>query len=614
MLIQLLLVFCGAAIAGASVALAGADESPPYRMPAVYVSASRIAAASADEAVVVPGRNLLILDAAEIARRAPQTLADLLAGLPGVDARTRGPFDVQTDLEINGATFSQVLVLVDGMRVSDPQTGHHTLNLPLAPQDLERVEVVYGPGSSLHGPDAFGAVVNLVPRSDPAASVLLATRVGRSLDDSLGVAAVGSEASLRYGWGGEWGRLWVAAGKARSDGYRDDTDLDSDRILISAQLAAAGGQLHLLTGVADKEFGANDFYAPFPSKEWTQAQLYSARLQRLLGGHAFTGRVSYRRHRDRFILFVDNPDFYDNRHVNKTATAELHGEVASGSWGTVVVGGEFTREVIDSNNLGEHRQNRGALFGEYRGQRRGLGLSAGLRLDRHEGFGWEASPSLAGSLGPPQRRLFASVGRSYRAPSFTEFYYEDPNHNGNADLGAERAWSFESGFEVAPSPAVHVRAAAFARLEENLVDYIRPQDTPPWEARNLGEMRTSGVNLLAAGTWKTARVDVDYAWVDKEQTLDPGLESKYVFTHPRHQLGVRLHQQLTSSVAAAWHVTARERQRQKDYALIGVVVTRSVAYGEVRFHISNLTDERYEAVAGAPMPGRWLALEARLDL
>ena len=152
-----------------SVAFASESANPAedaaYLMPTVYVSASRLppAGAQMDKAADAV-RNVIVLDSAEIARRAPESISDLLSSLPGVDTRTRGPFGVQTDLEVNGATFSQVLVLVDGMRVNDPQTGHHTLNLPLAPQDLERVEITYGAGSAVHGPDAFAAVVNLVPK------------------------------------------------------------------------------------------------------------------------------------------------------------------------------------------------------------------------------------------------------------------------------------------------------------------------------------------------------------------------------------------------------------------------------------------------------------------
>ena len=128
-----------------------------YLMDTVYVSASRLSA--------TPGtskRLITVLDSAAIAQTGAHSIAELLSQLAGVHSRTRGPLGVQTDLAMAGATYSQVLVLLDGMRMNDPQTGHHTLNTPLRPQDLQRIEIVYGAGSAVHGPDAFGGVVNPV--------------------------------------------------------------------------------------------------------------------------------------------------------------------------------------------------------------------------------------------------------------------------------------------------------------------------------------------------------------------------------------------------------------------------------------------------------------------
>jgi len=587
-----------------------------YNMPTVYVSASRIPMNGLNNA----GRKVVVLDADEIARRAPNTLAELLAGLPGFDSRTRGPLDVQTDLEVNGATYSQVLILVDGVRVNDPQTGHHTMNLPFAPGDLERVEVVYGAGSSIHGPDAFGAVVNLVPLKEAATRLDLSSSWGRPLDDSLRVVGRGNTATLRHGWKRNWGSVWFAAETGLSEGYRYDTDFNTDRFLLSTTLPVANGRISLLFGVRDKEFGANDFYAPYPSKEWTQAWLYNARYNGSLGSRSLTGTVSYRRHRDRFVLWVDNPDRYDNRHVNEMATVNLHTELSSGSWGSVIAGGEMGREEIDSNNLGKHEQNRGALFSECHINAGSANITAGLRVDHHQRFGWEASPSIGMRYGPAKLHWFASAGRAYRAPSFTELYYEDPGNNGNADLTAERVWSIENGLQWQTSEFVSFRSTAFLRLEDNLIDYVRiipdgdETEIPPWNAMNLGKMRSVGINHQASMTWGRTQAQFDYSWIDKEQTLRPEYESKYVFAHPRHQLGIRLHQELTDGMSTGWHLSHKKRRQDEDYTLVNLVIKYKMSHGPLLLRVSNLTDIRYEAVAGAPMPGRWFSLETQMEL
>ncbi|MDA0334325.1 MAG: TonB-dependent receptor plug domain-containing protein, partial [bacterium] len=188
---------CGGLVLGVlSVCGTGAyawDAAEALILPEVVVSASRLGSDIASTT-----HDMLIIDAEEIARLAPASITELLGSLPGIDLATRGPWGVQADLTIDGSTFSQVLILVDGVRVNDPQTGHHNLNLALDPADLERVEVLYGAGSAVHGPDAFGGVINLVPKSSVQPRADVAARWGASLDDAA--SGVASDASLRWGW------------------------------------------------------------------------------------------------------------------------------------------------------------------------------------------------------------------------------------------------------------------------------------------------------------------------------------------------------------------------------------------------------------------------------
>ncbi|HID99484.1 MAG TPA: TonB-dependent receptor, partial [Thiotrichaceae bacterium] len=80
----------------------------------------------------------------------------------GVDLRERGTFGVQGDLSIRGANFSQVLILINGIKVYDPQTAHHNLDIPVSLSDVERIEILNGHGSSIYGENAFGGVINIV--------------------------------------------------------------------------------------------------------------------------------------------------------------------------------------------------------------------------------------------------------------------------------------------------------------------------------------------------------------------------------------------------------------------------------------------------------------------
>jgi len=588
--------------------LQAADPTDPVRLPEVIVSASRLGGELAS-----PTRDLIVIDAAEIARRAPASITELLGSLPGVDIRTRGAWGVQADLEIDGSTFSQVLILLDGVRVNDPQTGHHNLNLALDPADLERVEVLYGSGSAVHGPDALGGVINLVPKSSVQPRADIAARWGASLDDVA--SGVANDASLRWGWQGAWGSAWVSGGKRRSDGYREGTDFDENRVFAHTTLPIGGGQLSMEAGVQDKVFGARDFYAPKPSREWTTMQSASITFR----GSAFrngavTVRGYGRRHRDRFVLIAADPAVYDNRHRSLLAGTEGFVRLPVGG-GDLAVGGEWVHEGIDSNNLGNRGRLRGSLFGEF-GAPIGTAwrLLSGVRVDHHEDYGWEASPSLSASRDVGGGRIFASVARSYRAPSFTETWYSDPNNVGNADLGSERAWQFEAGSGLPVSGAI-LEGAVFLRRESDLIDYVRPVGQPPWQAQNLGEMQTIGLRLRASRRWHHTSADAGFTWVDKEQTLGGQLESKYVFTHPVQQLTARLRHDLLRGAVANWQIVWRNRLAAlDDYRLLDLHISLPVHVGSVLLRARNLTNERYEAVVGVPMPGRWFGLETRIDL
>ena len=577
-----------------------------YQLPTVYVSATRI-----PREFAALGRRVVLLDSAAIAERAAPTLTELLAGLPGLHPRRRGAAAVQTDLEMAGASFSQVLLLVDGMRVNDAQTGHHNLNLPLRPEDLERVEVVYGAGSAVHGSGAFGGVINLVPRRQPLRHLEMATRWGRSLDAGRAVA-VGSQATLRYGWQGDWGSLAMAAGKERSGGYREGTDFDIDRLFLNSRFPIARGWLGLHAGVEDKGFGANDFYAPYPSREWTRAWLLGVQFQQpLQPGRDLTVRARYRRHRDRFLLTVADPSLYENRHLGTLATLESHLDLHRSESSYLILGGEATRESIDSSNLGDHGRYRGALFAEYSGIWGLFGLGAGFRLDSSRGYAREVSPSLRLSYASPWGLLYTGAGRAFRMPSFTELYYRDPVHVGDAGLQAERGWSWETGMAFNQRHALRGQAALFTRFENDLVDYVRPVGTALWTARNLGRMRTLGAQVdVGYGN----RLGLGYTWTRKTRVLGSGYESKYVFTHPRHLVRVDFSQPVGAGVVSRWQLSYRDRHQGGQYALVDLVLSRRFRHGQVLGRIQNLTDERYEDVAGVPMPGRWFGLETVFDL
>ena len=500
------------------------------------------------------------------------------------------------------------------MRINDPQTGHHTLNTPLRPQDLQRIEIVYGAGSAVHGPDAFGGVVNLVPRTTPQRNVTLSALWGNAQKDS-DVAAVAQSASIRYGWNGEWGDLSISAGKERSDGYRDTTEFDINRLFTQLYLPLKSGELKLSSGIEDKAFGAKDFYAPYPSKEWTRAWIGGAQYQ-----HRFheigllNSRLFYRRHSDRFVLWRDNPSAYENRHVNESTTLETH-LLHPWTGGHVLWGGELSYLQIDSNNLGQHEQQRGALFAESSHSMSKWSFNASARIDYSNTYNAEFSPSIRLAHRIETGQLFLGIGRAFRAPSFTELHYTDPNNVGNESLNAERAWAYEAGIETILWTHLRLQGQTYVRYESNLVDYIRPAQTPPWQAQNLGKIRTVGALLkLSYRRWNAFMPSVSYAWNDKTRSLAEGLESKYVFIQPHQRIGLHLTHRVFEYVRARWEYDFRQFNAGKSYGVARATFSSPMPHGHIRLCIDNLNDIEYEEVPNVPMPGRWFTIEMVSDL
>jgi iron complex outermembrane receptor protein len=522
---------------------------------------------------------------------------DFLQLDPSLDVRRRAPGGVQTDLSIRGATFGQTLVLLNGRRMNDPQSGHHSLDIPEPLQTVQAVEVLRGAGSALYGSDALGGVVNILTSPPEGWQARLRLAAG-----SFGGQQQMAEMS------GKAGPVAQSLSVSRdfSRGFianRDYRQLAaSSHTLVESRFGRTGADL----GYADKPFGAQDFYGPYPS--WERTKTWFAALHHNFPRH-WEAAFSYRRHSDLFYLFRDNPQRYQNHHTADGIHASLRRNDRWQNGVTLFTGAEAFTDHIESSNLGRHSRARGAAYAalDVRALRR-FSLSMGLRSESYRGAFDQMSPTLAAGWWASSRlKLRASASRAYRLPTFTELYYRDPANRGNPQLRPETAWSYEAGAEFRPAASWRLQSTVFHRRDRDGIDYASTSPQGPWDARNITRLNFTGLEASASWRRRAHLAEFSYTGMRAISSLPEGIFTKYVMNYPVHS-GVFSWTGTAGRLSARTRLGAQERRARSPYAIWDASLAWRGRRVSPFVQITNLANTRYEEILRVPMPGRaWLA-------
>jgi outer membrane receptor protein involved in Fe transport len=569
-----------------------AAQRPTPRLDTVRVT-SRAAAP------VASTRSVEVITREELERRAGRSLAERLGFALGTDVATRSP--AQADISIRGSTFNQVVVLVDGVRVSDVQSGHYALDLAVPTGMIERIEILRGSGAALYGSDAVGGVINIITR-DAAEGTSLSLRGG-----SYGGVSAGGATSSSIG------DVAVHAGADvdRSDGHRPGTDYRIVQARLSASRTTRAGRLVLDAGQGVRQFGAADFYSPFPSFETTRSTTAALRLVPDADAPvAVSGALHARRHFDRFTLKRDDPAAYQNEHTS----VESGGEGAVRARLAPNVAGAFGAELFDarlrSARLGDHAQTREALFTELTaGGASGPTLNLGLRGDWTPEVSGFLSPNLGVSIPlGSATRLRASAGRGFRAPTWTERYYVDPANVADSTLSVERFRSGEIGISASPVSWMTADVAYYERRADDLIDWARPEGsaaTVPWRTMNFAQATYRG---LEATVRLPSLLGVDWtargSGLRFEASAAPGTVGKYALRPITRSVGLSATAPTRGAGTLTVDALRARRTGESDHLLLGARVVQPVAGLRASLELINATNADYLDGAGKAVAGR----------
>ena len=594
------------------------------------------------------------LTGSEIERTPVQTLNELLEHLHGLDIRQRGPLGTQADISYRGGNFDQTIVLLNGINIADPQTGHYTLNIPVNPDIISKIELYKNSTAFLCGSAPFSGLINIITRPDSNDNIgfsltggmyrLLKTAVNVNLHTRKFTHLL----SLDYNTSG---------------GYKPNTDFDIVNAFYYGTGRFKSGELQIQAGYSDKKYGANGFYSlKYPNQyESTATFLTSVRWVHT-GKIDWIPAVYYRRNRDCFELVKGQSPFKNNYHLNQvlggnmvTAFRSLIGKTSIGldfrledilstSLGhlleepipTNISGVDYTRKRnrnITGLSFSQHYENKGwnvdftllmQNFSDYR--KKVYFLPAGY-------LSYNIKPSYGDKL-ILREKIFITAASSLRMPTFTDLYYKTGDILGNENLLPERAYTFELGsrfnlIRKGRSASFLISdVALFHRRGKDMIDYIKLDEESLWHTVNHTSVNFLGFevsvkflpsNLLIDKFFITLfGIEYSYLYSDKNSS---GFQSRYLLDHLRHKLSFLLSHRIFKGLNVDYSLSYQDRkgeyisyklnssgeyQSYPSYWLLDIRI--DYTYRILNFYVeaSNLLNSKYYDLGDLEQPGIWI--------
>jgi outer membrane cobalamin receptor len=567
-------------------------------------------------------RNVYVINSETIKKLPGRTLQEVLQYANGVDIRQRGPFGGQADISVDGGSFEQTVVLLNGAKIIDSQTAHNMLNLPLPVEAIERIEVLRGPAARIFGINSLTGAINIVTKKPKDSGVLVSTYAGSNFEkDTQDTGDTFYAGGVQVGavLGKEKQQHSIFASHDKSNGYRYNTGFENNKILYQGNVQINDSNEILgSVGYVNNDFGANGFYAAPGDKNATEiVQTTFANIQ---SKHHITERwkimprVTYRYNYDDYRYLGDNNlKVGRSQHYTNSIAAELNSSIKTEK-GEIGFGAEFRNENIHSSNIGDHDRDNVGLYAEYRTYLfEKLNVNLGTYLNYNSDYKWQIYPGLDASYELTNSlKIVGNLGTSQRIPSFTDLYLNQrPGNIGNPDLTSENAFQSEIGFKYTKK-ALNLNVNYFYREINNYIDWTRMVTTVPWQSQNYGDLITNGINMRG-----TYRIDLSkdsklsfylgYSYLDSRfKDTRPEPYSKYLISSLKHQITNTIdYQHKDFSVLLATRFN--ERVTGASYWINDFRISQGLKKFTVFVDAQNIFNTTYYEVGAFPLPARWFS-------
>lgn len=617
------------------------DANPTLHADTLALGEASIAASRAPLAANVAARQVLTLTHDDLAAAGVRTVNDVLKLSASVDVRQRGGYGLQTDISIDGGTHDQITIMLNGIPIVNPQTGHNAADFPVNVADIERIEVLEGAASRVMGSQAFSGAINVVTKQTATSRAEAQIEAG-----SYGTF----RGEARTSW--QWGRGWVAS--ASGSGQRSDGAVKNGSFKGGkgyGMLSHKGDDFDFMMqlGATSNDYGANTFYSAAYPNQWEATKRYILSAQAETKGCIhLSPKVSWMRNIDHYQL-IKGSDKGENFHRGDVFTLGIN---AWTEWllGRTAFGAELREESIFSTNLGRslqedqyvaipheqeryytHKDDRTNLsyFLEHNIVWRRFTLSFGAMAERNNAIDhkFRFYPGVDVSYRPTKEwRLFASWNKSLRLPSFTDLWYKSPTQEGNVGLRPEECSSFRIGADFIHSVATLHLKAHYQR-GSHMIDWVMRSADDIYHATSFGldnygagaDLRLN-LNALWGDKQPFEQFSISYAWLYQHRRKgEDYFKSNYAMEYLRHKFVAHLRHRVVSNLSADW--TLRVQQREGAYlvykdlkptaqlkpygthALLDCKISWTGSRYNLFVDMTNLTNHHYYDIANVRQPG-----------
>ena len=507
------------------------------------ISSPRIEVNKADNSI-----SILTISNEEIKKSTATNVSELLQQVAGLDIRRRGAEGMQADLYIRGGSFDQTLLLIDGIKVEDPQTGHHTMNMTIPLEVIEKIEIIKGSASRIYGQNAFTGAVNIITKKKIKNDISIELSNG-SFDQKRGSLTIQKELKNSD--------ILFNYSRKESEGYRYNTDYENDEFFIKSNFKIKDQKISAIGAFNERKFGANGFYASpaaIDQYEETQASLIGFSTTYKKNDLILKPKLYWKRNQDMYVYLRQDPSVYRNLHISNKVGAELNAST-SNSLGNLGLGFDLSRVSLKSNNLGERKRTMLNMFVEQQvilnndkiDFTPGLAITyfsdVSTKLNYQNNFfnnlflypGMDLGYRLNNNL-----KLYTNIGFTYRIPTYTDLFYSSPTTLGNENLKLEKALTKEIGLKYLKDD-FNFNFSLYQRDASDIIDYVRNNEAEPWQASNIREINTSGFELnigykFYLGSFRMQTINIGYSNIDDELLETDFAFSRYALNSLKNQI------------------------------------------------------------------------------